>query len=187
MRSLSAAALAALNLPNPKFFLLADLGFSTPVRATSLPYPVTYNSNLYSPDTAVVSFGPPRVSNTVDREVYELTLIDHNNEYQAYARAGINGKLLTVYAGFLNSAEQPLLGGTDVFIAYKGFMDSAAIVNDGQSKLLVIKAASPMGNLDATGGYIASKDGMDQVSSTDTSFDEIYSGSKPINMKWGKD
>lgn len=187
MRSLSAAALAALNLSDPKFFLLAELGFSTVVRATSLPYSVTFNSKTYYPDTAVVSFGPPRVSNTVDREVYELTLIDHNNEFQAYARAGINGKLLTVYAGFLDASGQPLLGANDVFIAYKGFMDTASISNDGQAKLFVIRAASPMGNLDATGGYVVSKDGMDQVSSTDTSFDEIYSGSKPINMKWGKD
>jgi len=187
MRTLSAAALAALNLSDPKFFLLAEIAFDVPVRATSLPYAVTYNSNTYYADTAVVSFGPPKVSNSVDREVYELTLIDNSNEFQAYARGGINGTSLTVYAGFLDANDQPLLNTADVFIAYKGFIDTAVVSNDGATKLFIIKAASPMGNLDATGGYLVSKDGMDQVSLTDTSFDDIYNGSKPINLKWGKD
>jgi hypothetical protein len=33
--------------------------------------------------------------------------------------------------------------------------------------------------------FITSRDGMDQRSSTDTSFDEIYKNSE-INLKWGK-
>jgi len=33
--------------------------------------------------------------------------------------------------------------------------------------------------------FITSKDGMDQKSDTDTSFDEVYSGNE-ITVKWGK-
>jgi hypothetical protein len=189
MRQLSAAALAALDLA-PKFFLLAEIQFSTPLRATSTPFDVTFpasGGNVYSSLTSVLGFGPPRVSTSVDREVYELMFSDHDNSLQEELRNGINGKLLTVYAGFFDDNDQPLLNSTDVFIAYKGFINSGKILNDGDRKIAVIQAASPMGSLDAISGYIVSKEGMDQVSLTDTSFDDVYSGGKSISLKWGKD
>jgi hypothetical protein len=186
MRNLSAAALAALNLENPKYFLLAKIEFSTPILATSLPYNITFNSETYYASSPVLSFGPPRVSTTVDRETYELALLDHDNSFQAYAKVGVSGRLLTIYAGFLDSTEQPLTGLTDVFIAYRGYIDSCKIVKDDTQKVFLLQAASPMGNLDATGGYVVSKDGMDQVSDTDTSFDDIYSSGKSATLLWGK-
>jgi len=186
MRTLSAAALAALNLPNPKYFLLAKIEFSPVVLATSLSYNTTFNSEVYLASSPVLAFGPPRVSTTVDRETYELSLLDHDNSFQAYARTGVAGKLLTVYAGFLDASEQPLTNVTDVFIAYRGYIDSCKVIKDNNQKIFTIQAASPMANLDATGGYIVSKDGMDQVSSTDTSFDDIYSSGKSTTLLWGK-
>lgn len=186
MRTLSAAALAALNLSSPKFFLLADIGFSTPLRITSTPFDLTYNSQVYSSTNSIVSFGPPRISTSIDREVYELSFLDHDNFFQSQLRSGINGKLLTVYAGFFNSSDTPLLGATDVLVAYKGFIDTGKIMNDGSRKLGVILAASPMASLDMIAGYIVSKDGMDQVSAVDTSFDDVYVGGKSVNLKWGK-
>jgi len=186
MRQLSAAALAALNLDNPTFFILAKIEFSTILRATSLPYDVVFNGATYLSSNPIYSFGPPRVSSSVDREVYELAMLDHDNSYQTFARSGVTGSLLTIYAGFLDSSKQPLLGTNDVFVAYQGYVDSCKVANDGSSKLFLIRASSPMGNLDASGGYIASKDGMDQVNTADTSFDDIYSGGRSVSLKWGK-
>jgi hypothetical protein len=186
MRELSAAALAALNLPNPKFFLLAKLEFDPVVRITSTPFDLTYQSHVYASSSPLISFGPPRVSTSVDREVYELVFSDHDNFMQSKLREGITGTILTVYAGFFDSNQQPLLAHNDVFIAYKGFVDTGKVVNDGSSKQVILTAASPMAALDSIGGYIVSKDGMDQVSSTDTSFDDVYVGGKSISLKWGK-
>ena len=42
-----------------------------------------------------------------------------------------------------------------------------------------------MSDLDAVNSFISSKAGMDQVSSTDTSFDFIFEDSE-AEIKWGK-
>ena len=42
-----------------------------------------------------------------------------------------------------------------------------------------------MADLDSVNVIYSSKDGMDQLSATDTSFDEIYDGAE-IATKWGK-
>jgi hypothetical protein len=186
MRTLSSAALAALNSPSPKFFLLAEVALSTTLRATSSSFNITFSGNTYSATNSITSFGPPRVSSSVDREIYELSFLDHDNFFQNELRLGVSGKLLTVYAGFFNSAGQPLTAAADVLIAYRGFIDSGKIINDGSRKQGILSAASPMAALDSIGGYIVSKDGMDQVSSTDTSFDDVYVGGKTTNLKWGK-
>ena len=42
-----------------------------------------------------------------------------------------------------------------------------------------------MSDLDMVKPFISSKDGMDQKSATDTSFDEVYEDNE-ITLKWGK-
>lgn len=186
MRQFSPAVQAALELPNPQFFLLAEINFSTPMRITSTSFDIEYNGNTYTTDGGIIAFGPPRASSSIDREVYELTFTDHSNFFQGQLRAGINGKILTMYVGFFNEFGQPLRGVDDVFIGYRGFIDSGKITKNNESKIGVIQAASPMANLDAIGGYLVSKDGMDQVNTLDTSFDDVYAGGQTVNLKWGK-
>jgi hypothetical protein len=186
MRRLSEAVLNVLDSDSPQFFLLAEVNFSPVLRMTSTAFDITYAGKLFPAVSPLVSFSPPRISTSVDREIYELVFLDHDNFFQSELRKGVNGKILTVYAGFFNSNGEPLLGANDVFIAYQGFVDSGKIINDGTSKQAILSAASPMAALDSIGGYIVSKDGMDQVSSTDTSFDDVYVGGKSVNLKWGK-
>jgi hypothetical protein len=78
-----------------------------------------------------------------------------------------------------------LLGTSDVINVYKGVVDKPVINNDFETKLAVLEGTSPMSDLDMTRSFVSSKDGMDQRSTTDTSFDEIYDGSE-ITVKWGK-
>jgi hypothetical protein len=188
MRTLSAAALAAINLPNPKFILFAKIVLnSTTLLVTSSPSNHLFNSETYLSTSSLVSFGPPRISSSVDREVYELIFLDHDNSIQQALRTGITGKKVTVYAAFYNSSNVLLNSVNDVLVAYEGLIDSGKVVNDGSVKQAIISVASPMATLDSIGGYIVSRDGMDQVSSTDTSFDEVYVGGETVNLKWGKD
>jgi hypothetical protein len=188
MRTLSAAALAAINLPNPKFVLFAKIVLnSTTLLVTSNSFDHDFNSETYLSNNSLVSFGPPRISSSVDREVYELIFLDHSNLIQQELRLGITGKKVTVYAAFYNSSNVLLNSVNDVLIAYEGLIDSGKVVNDGSVKQAIVSVASPMATLDSIGGYIVSRDGMDQVSSTDTSFDEVYSGGDTVNLKWGKD
>lgn len=189
MRSISVAALAALNLPSPKFFLLAKLITSSgDFYFSGLPYTVSFNGQTYVGSSSVISFGPPRISTTVDREIYELVVSDTSDTIQSLARTGAAGADLYVYAGLFDSDNKPLLSVDDVMIAYSGVIDNIVIVNDYESKLAKLQAASPMANLDGTGGFMASKNGMKQLAPgvTDTSFDELYTGSKSVTLRWGK-
>jgi hypothetical protein len=187
MRTLSAAALAAINLASPKFILLGKIELaSTTLRITSASQDIYFNNEWYLSDGAITGFGPPRVSSSVDREIYELYFLDHANLIQNELRTGITGRKMTVYVVFFDENDWPLLNTADVLVAYRGFIDSGKVVNDGSKKQAVLSGASPMASLDAIGGYIVSKDGMDQVNSNDTSFDDVYVGGKSVNLKWGK-
>jgi hypothetical protein len=187
MRKLSAAALTAINLSSPKFLLLGEIYLSSSIlRITSSSFDVVFKGDTYSSQNSVIGFGPPRVSSSVDREVYELTFLDQDNLIQNELRIGITGKQLTVYAVFFDQFDWPLLGEEDVLVAYRGRIDTGKVINDGSTKQAVLSATSPMAALDSIAGYIVSKDGMDQISTTDTSFDDIYVGGKSVNLKWGK-
>jgi len=187
MRKLSAAALAAINLDSPKFVLLGKIELNTTtLYATSAASNIYFNNEWYYNDRTITGFGPPRVSSSVDREVYELIFLDHDNSMQNEIRLGITGRLVTIYAVFFDENDWPLLGVDDVLVAYRGAIDAGKVTNDGSVKQAIITAASPMASLDSIAGYIVSKDGMDQISSTDTSFDDVYVGGQSINLKWGK-
>jgi len=186
MRVLGSLLKSAISLKNPTMFFMLELDMSEKYYFTSLSYSVRFNNNLYIPDGGLTGFGPPRSSTTVDREIYEVTFLDHADELQAEIRAGINGAPLTVYTSFLNSKKKPLLSRSDVFIAYSGFIDTAVIINNSETKMAKIQAASPLAALDLVSAYSVSRDGMDQMNSLDTSFDDIYQGSKSVTLKWGK-
>lgn len=186
MRSAGPLLTTALQGSNPTLFIMLEMTLSIPYYVTSLPYTVYYNNTRFLSDSGVKSFGPPRSSSTVDREIYELAFVDHADEIQYEIRRGLTGAPLTVYAGFLDSTGRPILSRKNVIVAYSGFIDTGNIVNDGDQKIARIQAASPMANLDLLGAYIVSRDGMDQVSQTDTSFDDVYAGGKAISLKWGK-
>jgi hypothetical protein len=72
-----------------------------------------------------------------------------------------------------------------VLSVYKGFVDKPTITNDFEQKLAVIEGTSPMADLDMVRSFITSKNGMDQRSSSDTSFDAIFKD-KSVSVKWGK-
>jgi hypothetical protein len=188
MRKISSAFADAVSSRNPKFFLLGKIEFADePLLLSSLNFQVTFKGDVYPKGSPVISFGPPRVSSSVDRQIYELIIADTENYLQDRLREGVIGVTLSVYIGFFSSLDgHPLLEEEDVVLAYRGVLDSGAIVIGSDSKLCKVLAASPMGKLDAIGAYMVSKDGMDQINENDTSFDEVIAGSKEVNLKWGK-
>jgi hypothetical protein len=68
---------------------------------------------------------------------------------------------------------------------YQGYVDTPIISNDWDSKTAVIEGTSPMSDLDAVNVFYTSRDGMDQRSTTDTSFDDMFEDGE-IKYKWGK-
>jgi hypothetical protein len=100
-------------------------------------------------------------------------------------RSNVVGMPITVNVGFLDLNGNALTGTDDVVVAYKGFVDSPSINNDFESKTAVIEGTSPMSDLDAVNSFFTSRDGMDQKSTTDTTFDDMFEN-VDIKHKWGK-
>jgi hypothetical protein len=187
MKKVGQFILDELAKPVSKLFMLVKLDLNSDTYMfTRLPYGVYFLGEYYQPNMGVISFSPPRITTTVDKQTYELILQDNAGEHQSEIRNGVTGRTVSIYAGFINSLGQPSLDQENVLLAYEGVVDSAAIAINNEEKVAKYKLSSPMAALDARGGYMASKGAMNQINAEDTCFDEIYIGAKEVSLKWGK-
>jgi len=187
MRTFSSAVQSLIDSGNIEYFFLITLEFNNTYRFTSyranLEFPPN-SGNIYTADGGLFEIDEPRFSSVVDREAYRIVLAEELDEMFAEFEANVVGKPIDVKVGFVSN-NVPLLSEADVVSIYRGRADSPSISNDWEEKLAIIEGTSPMADLDAVNVRFTSKDGMDQVSTTDTSFDEIY-GNREITLKWGK-
>lgn len=185
MRTFSSNVQAVLDSDTIRFFYLIKLSLSSDYFFTSFNANLTFNGDTYLADGGLVEFDSPKFSTVVDREAYRVVISDQVDEILNEFRTGVVGKDIEVRVGFLDSTGAPLLSTSDVILIYKGFADSPSIANDFNQKLATIEGSSPMADLDAINNFISSKDGMDQRSATDTSFDDIFKDNE-VKIKWGK-
>lgn len=190
MRQLSTALQTLLETEGPlEYFGLIRLQLNTEFFITSMPYDLVYDGNLYTSDGGLISTDPPQITTTVDREIYKIKLTDHDGEMQSQFDLGIIGAEVEVFLGLIDPAtSKPLLTTGDVYLVYKGTVDSHMVdATEGLSgREITISCASPMADLDSVNPFITSGDGMDQFSSIDTSFDDIFEKGAEIEIKWGK-
>tara|TARA_R110000744_G_scaffold355_1_gene1255 strand:+ start:2418 stop:2978 length:561 start_codon:yes stop_codon:yes gene_type:complete len=185
MRNFSTAVQTVLDSDLIEYAFLIKLEFDTTYYLTSNAYDVVFDGNTYLANGGLYSYESPKFSTTIDRESYRLVLSELLNEFQAEFKLNVVGKPIQVYVALRSASGQLLLNTTDVITTYKGTVDKPAINNDFEEKLAVIEGTSPMSDLDMVRTFITSKNGMDQKSLTDTSFDEIYDNAE-ITVKWGK-
>lgn len=196
MREISSNLQAVLDNEIINYFMLVELDFTKTIDSvttgnkyyfTTLPFNFVFNSgngnNTYFSDGGLLSFDTPRYSSTVDREAYRLTFLDTNNTFQTEFKNNVIGCPVKIYAGLYTNISA--ITSDLVILAYKGRVDSPSISNDFESKVAIIECTSPMADLDLVNSFISSKDGMDQKSDTDTSFDQIFKDNY-TNLKWGK-
>ena len=185
MRSFSTAVQTVLDSDLIEYAFLIKLEFNTTYYLTSNSYDVVYGGNTYLANGGLFSFDSPKFSTVIDRESYKIVISELLNEMQPEFRFNVVGKPIQVYVALRDASGDLLLTGSDVINIYKGTVDKPVINNDFEQKLAVIEGTSPMSDLDMVRTFVTSKDGMDQKSATDTSFDEIYDNSE-ITVKWGK-
>lgn len=146
-------------------------------------------AKTYLSNGAIAAIDPPRMDSVVDRQPFEITLSDVTFEKGQDIEDGIVGRPVTVYLGLVDQAtKQPLLN--DMIVVYKGRIDSASYAISTSSvgeSLLKLVCSSPMHNLDLVKAYYTSQDYLDKNYPGDTSYEQIYEGAGPINLKWGKD
>ena len=187
-RSFSTAFQNIINSDTIKYFFLIDVEFPSGVDYyTSHSSDIIWNSNTYISDGGIFEISPPSFSTTVDREAYKIVLTDVSDSVAGEFKnsTGMVGNDITVRVGLLDSNGAPLVGTNDIVNIYSGFIDSPSLANDWETKLATIEGSSPMADLDQVNLFMVSKDGMDQKSSTDTSFDIMY-GDREITLNWGK-
>ena len=156
---------------------------------------ITYDGNEYTPNGNLLSIEAPRLSDAVDKEPYKIVYADAELEKFSRLEGSWVGMMVTVYAVFYNTLGvtvgsvvpgQPLLN--DVVIAYKGRVDSQGYtINPDDGKVLaVLDCASPMAALGLIRSFYTSKDSMKLKAPSDTSFDEVYIGTKEAAILWGR-
>jgi len=185
MRTFSSAVQTVLNSDTINYLYLIKLSFNTTYYLTSYNTNVTYDGNVYTASSGLFEFDSPDFSSIVDREAYRVVVTDNSNAFKAELEANVVGKDMQVWVALIDANGNPLLSTSDVISIYKGVVDSPTITNDYEKKLVNLEGSSPIVDLDGVNSFITSKDGMDQVSATDTSFDEVFDN-KQVTLKWGK-
>lgn len=149
------------------------------------------NGITYESDGLIVSADPPQQSSTVDREQYKLVLADVEFKLPAVAENGLVGKTLEVRLGFINPLNGlPLVEDpNDTLVIYKGKVDGLsgnANLEEIGELLFTLTGAAPLISLDMSRGIFLSKDFVRARNPADGSCDDIYTGSGPLMLKWGK-
>jgi hypothetical protein len=186
MRTFSSTVQNLISQDTVDFFFLIDLEFSTTYRLSSLPYDVIFDGNTYTANGAILEVDSPKFSSVVDRESYRVVVVeDDNDTFKSEIDQNVVGKDITVRVGFFDSSGDPVLTTGDVLLVYKGYVDSPAISNNFDNKLVTFEGTSPMSDLDMVIPFIGSKNGIKQKDEDDESFSNIY-GESVIKLKWGK-
>lgn len=160
-------------------------------RETSYIYDLTLdNSEIYYSYGRILSFDPPKLSTSVDREQYKLAFADTSMYFGEYADEGLVGLPIEVRIGFVDTTNNtPLTQLENTLLIYKGQIDNGSYAintNEVGESIFNISCTSPMSDLDLTKVFYTSKEFLKKLNPEDTSFDQIYEGSGQLELKWGR-
>ena len=186
MRSFSTNVQNALAQNDIRVFYLMKLEFNSTYHFTTHNKDITYAGQVFSAANGVIGLDRPSNNNVLDRSPFSMQFADLSQEMYSEFVSGVVGKDISVWVGFFDSNNQPLTALEDVLLIYKGTADNPVVNNDFDEVVASIEASSPMSDLDAVNSIWVSRDGMDQFSTTDTAFDEIYQN-REVEVKWGKE
>ena len=166
------------------------------VRVADL-YTTTYPDDITTSDGRTYLSGdylkavdPPRLSSTVDRQQYTIVLADAESALGKYAESGLTGRIAEVCVGFVDQTTMaPETARKNLLVLYRGRIDSAGYKSETSevgTNDFIVRCTSPMGNLDATKAYYTSRDFIQSIDASDTSYDQLYEGAGKINLKWGR-
>jgi hypothetical protein len=157
---------------------------------TSHSSDVNLLGNLYESDGSVLSVDPPLLSSTVDRQLFKLTLTDVGIPLGSFAENGILGLDVVVYVGFIDpSTGVPYTSSNDYIKIYSGYVDGCSYsysMGTVGERLFSVTCSTPMGDLDLKKPIYTSQNYLDKNNPGDTSFQQIYEGSGPIEIRWGR-
>ena len=180
-----------LSQPTVEAFYLVEIELPTVLRTTSFYTDLTFDNGVtYTNDGRLLTVDPPKLSATVDREQYKITLADPDMYFAQYMNSGLVGTKVSVRVGFVDqNTKVPLPQIANTILVYKGRVDNGAYgvtTDEAGNSVFVLTCSSPMGDLDLVKTMMTSKDALRNIDPTDNSFEQIYEGVGQIELKWGK-
>ena len=164
-------------------------------RYTTLPWDFSYGGETFLTVNGLMGLDPPRISKVLDKETYNISISDPNFTLRPFFEGGggrLVGTNMSILAGFVNMTETTIYGtppGEDFgeyFKLYEGYVDTADYSVSSEDVVLSITGSSPMGPLDLTRSLITSKNWIQRQYNGETGYDQVFEGSKEINLNWGK-
>ena len=183
MRSFSPFVLDRLSQDTVETFSL--LAIRNDLFLSTLSYDVTYDGQEFISDIGILDFSPPVQSSNVDRETFRFTISDPLGAVRTTFQGSPSGQPIKTYLAFFNPDGTPNLELDNVIVAYEGTVDKVFYSNDFDEAIVTLEASSPMSALNLVRTLITSRDGMDQLSLTDTSFDNVIETNE-TSILWGK-
>lgn len=195
MRPRSAHLLTVLRSYPMEVCLLVKIGSGASViLLTSHSHDVVYGGETYLAENDLKGIDPPRQSTIVDREMFKIQFADPTFIHRPRVMSGMTGASVKVYAAFYNTTgavlgpylpDEPMLGDSEIQVAYAGVIDAAQYEIE-EEIILTFECSSPIAALGLVKGYHTSKDHAMRFSPGDTSYDDVYAGSKSIDLLWGR-
>jgi len=190
MKNISAAIQAQIDSDNTEPFLLFSIGPNYRgdyLAYTTLPYEYTYDGIYYDCENRIISIDPPRISDTLDREAFKVSLHDSDTALRGplntWRMAGVNFKLLMGFSNGIGGA--PL---SDTLNVYEGTVDTYTYaVTPNDDSVLIIEGTSPVGALDMRRTVLTSRNYLQAKYPNDTSYDQVVEGSSKLLLLWGKE
>ena len=161
-----------------------------------------YNGITYSAQSGLVKMDAPRLSPSVDREVYKLHFLDPSYLLRERLENDSYGTPIEVVA----AVTRPRLYSTSTIasvvpqfdapgaavnfysiVAYRGILDSYTYnISPEGEVILEISGTSPMGPLGLTRALLTSPNLLRERYPGDTSYDQVSEGSVQSTLKWGR-
>jgi hypothetical protein len=196
MRAFSSNVKNLIDRDDLSIFTLVRIETEPYLQYTTLPYDVTVSGmGTFDSDNGLVSVEPPRVTSVVDRSSYKLTLTDPDMSFRERFEAGMVGTHITVWIGFINTTDttlggiapgKPITNVEDIVLAYRGVVDTHGYNITEDQCTLALECSSPMADLGLVKTFYTSRDAVRQRGYMDTAFDQVYSGSKGLDLLWGR-
>ena len=156
--------------------------------ATSHHSQVTTQAYTFVPSGILAQIAPPETSSSVDRSLYEVTLVDSHADHVGLYEQDLIGSVLHVQIGFVD----PATGLPDIdslFTLYKGIVQGFDVTFETEVEgqiVLKVTGSNPMAALDGTSSFYTNRASARALNPVDSAFDQVYEGSRSLTLLWGK-
>ena len=189
MLSIGSDLSAAINLTDSVFVALVSIDWSDnvggPVRMTDAPHDVTIGGTTYESVGALVSVTPPQANGLIDRDLFSIRLSDPYFVFKDNLDDEATGTPVSIkVAAYVNNQIV-----AETLSVYEGFLSSAEVVVEGDADspepVVTLNCVGPFAKLYQITGRTTSPNSQKERHPNDTSFDRSFDVENEATIRWG--